>query len=141
MQQSDYMPMSDVLVSAPKRSPQSHFVEEQTGATIFLGKHSDEAIALGCRKAGESLFGSSAFWDQFMPKTYPFTDLWRPVVRPEEICRTLPPDSDILRSVIIEKHVAVLADSLTQILASISNPRLPILPSARHIRTIQCIAF
>lgn len=79
-------------------SPGTRFVEDTTGATIFLGSHSDPPLVLGCRRAGEGEMGS-ALLDQMMPKTYPFADLWRTAVRPEEICQALPNDSDVLRYV------------------------------------------
>lgn len=93
-------------VSDPRRmtpvtsgaSPGTRFVEDTTGATIFLGSYSDPPLVLGCRRAGEGDAGS-ALLDQLMPKTYPFADLWRPAIRPEEICQALPTDSDVLRYV------------------------------------------
>ncbi|KAF2205771.1 hypothetical protein GQ43DRAFT_477145 [Delitschia confertaspora ATCC 74209] len=81
---------------AQVKSPGKHFVEDSTGATIYLGSHSDNPLALGCRQAGENVLGGVVL-DQLMPRAYPFTDLWRPVVSAEEICQTLPVDSDIIR--------------------------------------------
>lgn len=75
----------------------ARFFEETTGATIYLGSHSDPPLALGCRAGGDAIDG--ALLDQLMPRTYPFSDLWRPAVRAEEICQALPGDSDILRYV------------------------------------------
>lgn len=76
-------------------SPASRFIEDTTGATIFLGSHSDPPLALGCRRAEDGLMGGALF-DNLMPRTYPFSDLWRPTVRSEEICHALPDDSEIL---------------------------------------------
>ena len=82
------------------RSPQSlgrNFVEESTGATIFLGNHSDPPAALGCRKVGDTIIPDALLLEQVMPRTYPFTSLWGPGADAAEICGTLPDDSDIIR--------------------------------------------
>lgn len=74
-----------------------NFVEESTGATIFLGNHSDPPAALGCRKVGDTIIPDALLLEQVMPRTYPFTSLWGPDVDAAEICGTLPDDSDIIR--------------------------------------------
>lgn len=84
------------VTSAPL--PGSRYVEDSTGATIFLGNYSDPPLALGCRRAGDGGVDGSLL-DQVIPRTYPFADIWRPVVRAEEICQGLPGDSDVLRYV------------------------------------------
>jgi hypothetical protein len=84
------------ICDTSQTTPGARFFEETTGATIFLGSHSDPPLALGCRRAGGDTIDGTLL-DQLMPSTYPFSDLWRPVVRAEEICQALPGDSDILR--------------------------------------------
>ncbi|KAL4901102.1 hypothetical protein BDW74DRAFT_182198 [Aspergillus multicolor] len=83
------------------KSPGRHVVEDATGATIFLGSHSDAPLALGCREAGSSGLGDSVLDDalmaQFVPRAYPFTSLWRPDASTKDISRTLPDDSDVIR--------------------------------------------
>ncbi|KAJ5779104.1 Transcription factor [Penicillium paradoxum] len=80
------------------KSPGKHFVEDATGATIFLGSHSDPPVALGCRQAGnDSMLNDSILLDQLVPRTYPFTNLWKPEPGAGEICETLPDESDIIR--------------------------------------------
>ncbi|KAJ5825927.1 Zn(II)2Cys6 transcription factor [Penicillium riverlandense] len=76
-------------LSRPAKSPGRHFVEETTGATIYLGSHSDPPAALGLSDA--------LVVDQLVPRTYPFTNLWRPEAGAGEICKTLPEDEDIIR--------------------------------------------
>ncbi|KAJ5545271.1 Transcription factor [Penicillium sp. DV-2018c] len=84
--------------SAPAKSPGKHFVEDATGATIFLGSHSDPPVALGCRQAGSgSMLDDATLLDQLVPRTYPFTNLWKPEPGAGEICETLPDESDIIR--------------------------------------------
>ncbi|KAJ6110840.1 hypothetical protein N7486_003075, partial [Penicillium sp. IBT 16267x] len=80
------------------RSPGKNFVEDATGATIFLGRHSDPPAALGCRNApGDGILSDHLFLDQIAPRTYPLTSMWGPDAGAAEICRTLPDDSDIIR--------------------------------------------
>jgi hypothetical protein len=76
-----------------------HVVEDATGATIFLGGHSDTPLALGCREALGSgiMMLRNAMTDQFVPRAYPFTSLWGPDATAKEVCETLPDDSDIIR--------------------------------------------
>ncbi|KAL2845652.1 fungal-specific transcription factor domain-containing protein [Aspergillus pseudoustus] len=76
-----------------------HVVEDATGATIFLGGHSDTPLALGCREALGSgdLMLQNAMADQFVPRAYPFTNLWGPDATVKEVCASLPDDSDIIR--------------------------------------------
>ncbi len=81
------------------KSPGGHFVEDATGATIFLGSHSDTPLALGCRQAataGDAML-HEAMMDQFVPRAYPFTSLWGPDAAMKEVCETLPDDSDTIR--------------------------------------------
>ncbi|OQE14457.1 hypothetical protein PENFLA_c038G08655 [Penicillium flavigenum] len=80
------------------KSPGKHFVEDATGATIFLGSHSDPPVALGCRQAGsDPMLNDAALLDQLVPRTYPFTNLWKQEPGAGEICETLPDESDIIR--------------------------------------------
>ncbi|KAJ5757139.1 fungal-specific transcription factor domain-containing protein [Penicillium nucicola] len=82
----------------PAKSSGKHFIENATGATIFLGSHSDSPAALGCRSvSGDAMLSGNLFLDQVVPRTYPFTSLWGPDVDAGEVCRTLPDDSDIIR--------------------------------------------
>lgn len=81
-------------------SPGKHFVEDATGATIFLGSHSDPPVALGCRQAGsDPMLNDATLLDQLVPRTYPFTNLWKQEPGAGEICETLPDESDIIRYV------------------------------------------
>ncbi|KAJ5441282.1 Transcription factor [Penicillium cf. griseofulvum] len=80
------------------KSPGKHFVEDATGATIFLGSHSDPPVALGCRQAGsDPMINDAMLSDQLVPRTYPFTNLWKQEPGASEICETLPDESDIIR--------------------------------------------
>ncbi|CEJ62499.1 hypothetical protein PMG11_10996 [Penicillium brasilianum] len=92
------------LPSSSNRSPAmgkfsgKHFVEDATGATIFLGSHSDIPAALGCRKPSRDVsITDTLVLDQLVPRTYPFTSLWGPEAGTGEICMTLPDDSDMIR--------------------------------------------
>ncbi|PLB39681.1 Zn(II)2Cys6 transcription factor [Aspergillus candidus] len=81
------------------RSPGRYFVEDATGATIFLGSHSDTPLTLGCRRAsatGDAMI-HDAMMDQFVPRAYPFTNLWGPDASAREVCETLPEDGDVIR--------------------------------------------
>lgn len=82
------------------RSLGKHFVEDATGATIFLGSHSDPPAALGCRNpSGDGISSDDLFLDQIAPRAYPFTSMWGPDAGAADICWTLPEDSDIVRYV------------------------------------------
>lgn len=35
--------------------------------------------------------------NQFVPRTYPFTSLWGPDATSQDVCETLPDDSDMIR--------------------------------------------
>ncbi|KGO57839.1 hypothetical protein PEX1_019770 [Penicillium expansum] len=71
---------------------------DATGATIFLGSHSDPPVALGYRKAGsDPILNDAMLLDQLVPRTYPFTNLWKQEPGAGEICETLPDESDIIR--------------------------------------------
>lgn len=76
-------------------------IEAATGATIFLGSHSDPPLVLGCRPKPEDGAGpmdsSISCPDQLAPKAYPFASLWAPDTSLSEIARVLPDDSDIIR--------------------------------------------
>ncbi|KAJ5432327.1 fungal-specific transcription factor domain-containing protein [Penicillium daleae] len=86
------------LPSNSSKSSGKHFVEDATGATIFLGSHSDIPAALGCRQPSRDMALTDALvLDQLVPRTYPFTSLWGPEAGTGEICMTLPDDSDIIR--------------------------------------------
>ncbi|EGO51354.1 hypothetical protein NEUTE1DRAFT_125096 [Neurospora tetrasperma FGSC 2508] len=89
-----------------------HFVEEATGATIFLGRRADPPLSLGCFQDPAPLFspGGDAGLNgqggaggvrhhqvQLTPRTYPFTNLWTPEAKLGDVCRTLPCQSDIIR--------------------------------------------
>jgi hypothetical protein len=87
----------------PPKPPGRHFVERNTGATIFLGSHADPPPALG-------LLSLSLFADPFQrepgggssvtdpaPRAYAFTNLWGPDVGITEVCNTLPADRDMVR--------------------------------------------
>jgi hypothetical protein len=84
---------------APLRSPGKHFIEDATGATIFLGGYSDIPAALGCRQpsARDAAFSDVLVLDQLVPRTYPFTSLWDSQAGAREVCSTLPGDSDVIR--------------------------------------------
>lgn len=83
--------------TALAKSPGMHFLEDATGATIFLGSHSDIPAALGCRQSSGVTTINDSVLDQVVPRTYPFTSLWGADAGPNEICRTLPEDVDIMR--------------------------------------------
>ncbi|KAL4982020.1 fungal-specific transcription factor domain-containing protein [Aspergillus falconensis] len=84
-----------------RKSPGRHVVEDATGATIFLGSHSDAPLALGCRETSASGTGGRMLDDvtmaQFVPRAYPFTSLWGPDATVEEVCETLPEETDLIR--------------------------------------------
>lgn len=79
------------------KSPGRHFVEDSTGATIFVGSHSDPPVILGCRQLSSGDILDASILDQLAPKTYPFSNIWRPDIGLSEICQALPDDADILR--------------------------------------------
>lgn len=93
----------DLNTHVVPRSPGKNFVEDATGATIFLGSHSDPPAALGCRNApGDGILSSELFLEQIAPRAYPFTSMWGPDAGAADICRTLPDDTDIVRYVPIQ---------------------------------------
>ncbi|KAK6212015.1 hypothetical protein LQW54_005543 [Pestalotiopsis sp. IQ-011] len=77
----------------PAKAAGQHFLERDTGATIFLGSHADPPTALGLMP----LFGPSSAFDGLAPRTYAFANLWTPEIDIEEVCKTLPEDRDIIR--------------------------------------------
>ncbi|KAK5798702.1 hypothetical protein VI817_004992 [Penicillium citrinum] len=87
-----------VYAETRHKSPGRRFVEDATGATIYLGSHSDFPLALGCREpqpAWDDLF-SETMMDRFSPRAYPFTNLWGPEATTQDVCKSLPGDADIL---------------------------------------------
>ena len=80
-------------VSGSATLPGKLFVEDTTGATIYLGTHSDPPAALGLNDA--------LVIDQLATRTYPFTNLWRPGAGTPEICQALPNDEEIIRFVLL----------------------------------------
>lgn len=80
----------------PAKAAGQHFLERDTGATIFLGSHADPPTALGLMP----LFGPSSAFDGLAPRTYAFANLWTPEIDIEEVCKTLPEDRDIIRCVL-----------------------------------------
>lgn len=82
------------------KSPGGYYVEDATGATIYLGSRSDAPLVLGCRQpaTGDSML-QSAMIDQFVPRAYPFTNLWGVDTTVQDVCETLPGDPDIIRYV------------------------------------------
>ncbi|ETS78919.1 hypothetical protein PFICI_08772 [Pestalotiopsis fici W106-1] len=80
-------------VRGPTKAAGQHFIERDTGATIFLGSHADPPTALGLMP----LFGPSSAFDGLAPRTYAFANLWTPEIDIEEVCKTLPEDRDIIR--------------------------------------------
>ncbi|KAE8314728.1 fungal-specific transcription factor domain-containing protein [Aspergillus transmontanensis] len=86
-------------VRPASKSPGRYFVEDATGATIYLGSHSDTPLALGCRRVSATgdMMLHDALIDQFVPRTYPFANLWGAEATAKNVCETLPDDSDIIR--------------------------------------------
>lgn len=80
-------------VSRPATLPGKLLVEDITGATVYLGTHSDPPAALGLNDA--------LVIDQLATRTYPFTNLWRPGAGTPEICQALPDDGEIIRFVLL----------------------------------------
>ncbi|KAK3947105.1 hypothetical protein QBC32DRAFT_355458 [Pseudoneurospora amorphoporcata] len=101
--------ISQLESTPPCRGKQ--FVEEATGATIFLGKRADPPLSLGCFQDPAPLFslggdgglngpggaGARHHEVQLTPQTYPFTNLWTSEAKLGDVCRTLPCQSDIIR--------------------------------------------
>lgn len=46
--------------------------------------------------------------DQFVPRAYPFTNLWGLEATAQNVCETLPDDSDLVRYVLMRDVQAVL---------------------------------
>lgn len=78
-------------------SPGKYFIEDLTGATIFLGSKSDPPSILGCRQVSSDDTLDASILDQLAPKTYPFANLWTPDIRLSEIISALPDDAGIMR--------------------------------------------
>lgn len=106
------MPIVSHLDSRAAISNGKQFVEEATGATIFLGKRADPPLSLGCYQDPSPIFlggdlgpngpagpegGGRIHEVQLTPRTYPFTNLWTPEAKLGDVCRTLPCQSDIIR--------------------------------------------
>lgn len=84
--------------SVPAKSSGMHFLEDATGATIFLGSRSDIPAALGCRQPSrDAAINDAGALEQLVPRTYPFTNLWVADAGAGEVCQTLPDDVDIMR--------------------------------------------
>lgn len=77
-------------------TPGKFCIDTVTGATIFLGSHSDPPSVLGCvQPLSDSVHTLNGLLpDYLMPKTYAFENIWAEVSVPI-VCRTLPSDSDI----------------------------------------------
>ncbi|KAG2414290.1 hypothetical protein HFD88_003481 [Aspergillus terreus] len=88
-------------VRPASKSPGRHVVEDATGATIYLGRHSDTPLALGCRHTASATAGDLSLHDalieQCVPRAYSFTDLWGAEATVRDVCKTLPDDSDVIR--------------------------------------------
>ncbi|KAL1873679.1 hypothetical protein Plec18167_006196 [Paecilomyces lecythidis] len=87
------------------KSPGRQFVEDTTGATIFVGNHSDPPVILGCRQPSNGDILDASIFDQLAPKTYPFSNIWRPDIKLSEICQALPDDADTLRYIEVYKNI------------------------------------
>ncbi|PYH70323.1 Zn(II)2Cys6 transcription factor [Aspergillus vadensis CBS 113365] len=89
-------------VRPASKSPGRYVVEDATGATIYLGRHADAPLALGCRQTTMSaMAGDLSLQDvlinQCMPRAYPFINLWGAEATLSDVCQTLPEDSDVIR--------------------------------------------
>ncbi|OJZ92141.1 hypothetical protein ASPFODRAFT_55764 [Aspergillus luchuensis CBS 106.47] len=89
-------------VRPASKSPGRYVVEDATGATIYLGRHADAPLALGCRQTTMSpmtgdLSLQDALINQCMPRAYPFINLWGADATVSDVCQTLPEDSDVIR--------------------------------------------
>ncbi|GFN16351.1 hypothetical protein AtubIFM56815_010162 [Aspergillus tubingensis] len=89
-------------VRPASKSPGRCVVEDATGATIYLGRHADAPLALGCRQTTMSaMTGDLSLQDvlinQCMPRAYPFINLWGAEATLSDVCQTLPEDSDVIR--------------------------------------------
>ncbi|RAK92954.1 Zn(II)2Cys6 transcription factor [Aspergillus costaricaensis CBS 115574] len=89
-------------VRPASKSPGRYVVEDATGATIYLGRHADAPLALGCRQTTISaMTGDLSLQDvlinQCMPRAYPFINLWGAEATLSDVCQTLPEDSDVIR--------------------------------------------
>ncbi|KAI3083226.1 transcriptional regulator family: Fungal Specific TF [Aspergillus niger] len=109
MPASQPSPLSDSVARLPgmrfrpaSKSPGRYVVEDATGATIYLGRHADAPLALGCRQTTMSamtgdLSLQDALINQCMPRAYPFINLWGADATVSDVCQTLPEDSDVIR--------------------------------------------
>ncbi|KAH8195891.1 hypothetical protein TruAng_009937 [Truncatella angustata] len=86
-------PSSPGYIQIPAKSVGQHFIERDTGATIFLGNQADPPSALGLLP----LLAANTVAEEPAPRTYAFTNLWAPEVRLDEVCKTLPEDRDMIR--------------------------------------------
>lgn len=88
------------------KSPGRYYVEDATGATIYLGSRSDAPLVLGCHQpaATGDFMLQSAMIDHFVPRAYPFTNLWGVDTTFQDVCKTLPDDPDIIRYVYVLLH-------------------------------------
>lgn len=97
---------SRTSTQSASKSPGRYYVEDATGATIYLGSRSDAPLVLGCRQpaATEDFMLQSAMIDHFVPRAYPFTNLWGVDTTVHDVCEALPDDPDIIRYVYILHH-------------------------------------
>lgn len=88
------------------KSPGRYYVEDSTGATIYLGSRSDAPPVLGCHQPAttEDFILQSTMMDHFVPRAYPFTNLWGVDTTVQDVCETLPDDPDIIRYVYYFHH-------------------------------------
>lgn len=88
-----------VPATTRRKSTGRQVIEDATGATIFLGSHSDFPSVLGCHEPEmewENLV-SDMMMERFVPRAYPFTNLWGSRATARDVCVTLPDDEDIIR--------------------------------------------
>lgn len=83
-----------VTTEVPKRT---RCIEESSGAIISLGGWSDPPVVLGCRRLDYHTALEGVFAGGLTPKTYPFANIWRSEIMPQELYQALPTSSDILR--------------------------------------------
>lgn len=124
------------------KSPGRYYVEDATGATIYLGSRSDAPLVLGCRQPATTgdVMLQSAMMDQFVPRAYPFTNLWGMDATAQNVCETLPDDSDIIRywqtyqsAVYPFYPTLVTADQFSQSLFAFLDQRASAGETNRHV--------
>ncbi|PWY66302.1 Zn(II)2Cys6 transcription factor [Aspergillus eucalypticola CBS 122712] len=96
-------PLPGMRVRPASRSPGRYLIDDATGATIYLGRHADAPLALGYRQTTttSAMTGDFSLQDalinQCMPRAYPFINLWGAGATVQDVCETLPDDSDVIR--------------------------------------------